>query len=755
MSPANPYDSAGGPPDGDGFVERTEPVGEVEAVWRDGGRPRNLSLLGQLRSGKTTVVEQALRRLDRPDLAVVRLSVVELVSVFGLFRALTSEVTARFPGLPDLDRLDATVRNALGWYDLQNAVTSYFAAVRAGGVHVLLVLDEFDRAPWVLVDLSGYQLLRSLISEPRYSMGLVTVSRRSVFEIEEDAAGGSRLDGVISARCHLGLLTGEEVSALLDRATAVGVDLRAVRPELLARAGNHPYLLGVLCRRVVAEYQATGTVDVAAAHDLERDAFQAYFDRLVEEIDLDLAGRGAELLRAVAGGGQPAALAAEDVQDLVNKGVFRREGDAVRLFSEAFAAHLLSPAPHPEPRREEPAGFRCTVLVVATEWASAHGGLSTFNREFCLALTQLRVRVLCLVARADPAEVAAAQAAGVMVLPCRLVPGADEMASMMRPLELPEGVVPDLVIGHGRITGPVAQVQAEVFGQAKPKTLHFVHMDPDETEWLKLDRQDDAMKNATHRKNIEVRLGRGADRLVAVGPRLHGLFDGYFTKPKDVAPLQFDPGFDLTERSLRRVPNGTPLTVLLMGRTEDSYLKGLDIAAAACGIVAGWRRDKGQRDIELVVRGVPEEVAVAQKKELEAWAGNGRLRIVLRPFTTEPEELEDDLYRSSLLVMPSRAEGFGLVGQEAIKAGTPVLVSEASGLGALLRDTLDDERAATWVVPMTGDTEADTDTWARMIDGMLTDSAARFEAAEKLRVELAEKKPWSKAVDDLLKEMGL
>ncbi|MER7758221.1 glycosyltransferase family 4 protein [Streptomyces sp. NPDC097619] len=760
MSPANPYDDTSGTPagrvGGNGFVDRTELIEAIEEVWKDGGCPGNLSVLGQIRYGKATVIEQALRGIDRAaraDLAIVRISVDHHDSVFRLFRALTDEVTSQFPGLPELERLEATVRNAHGWYDLQSAVTSYFAAVRTAGLHVLLILDKFDSAPRVLADLSGYQLLRSLVSEPRYSMGLVTISARAVFDIEVDAAGGSQLDGVMPARCTVGLLEADEVSALLALATAAGVNLQKVRPELLARAGNHPYLLRILCRRVVREYLESGSVDVPKAHELERNAFRTYFDQLVEEVDLALSGRGSNLLETVAGGGEVPADSAADVQDLVNKGVLLREGESVRLFSDAFASYFSEPAPDPAPREQEAAAPRCTALVVATEWGSAQGGLSTFNREFCLALARQGVRVLCLVVRAEQREVDAAKAAGVTVLRCELVPGTDEMGSMMAPADLPEGVVPQLVIGHGRITGPVAQVQAKVFRETKPKTLHFVHMDPDEIEWLKLDRQDDAMESADNRKQIEVTLGRAADRLVAVGPRLRGAFAGYFTKRGQVEPFQFDPGFDLTDLDVRTAPDGDPLTILLMGRAEDSHIKGLDIAAAACGLVAGWRRDRKQRDIELVVRGVPKGIADTQKAEMEEWADNGRLRIVLRPYSMRPEDLEDDLFRSSLLIMPSRAEGFGLVGQEAIKAGTPVLVSDRSGLGTLLQDVLE-ERAASWVVPMQGNKEVDIQTWARMIDGMLTDSAARFEAAEKLRVELAEKKPWSDAVEKLLTAMG-
>ncbi|WP_329216660.1 glycosyltransferase [Streptomyces sp. NBC_01485] len=753
MSTANPYEGVGGVPAADGFVERAELVRTIESVWRSPGRLGNLSVLGQHRFGKTSVVEQALRRIDRVDLAVVRVSVVELDSVFGLFRTLTSEVTAKFPSIPDLDRFNTTVRNARGWYDLENAVTTYFEAAGRRGIHVLLVLDEFDRAPWVLVDLSAYQLLRSLVSEPRYSVGLVTLSRRSVFEIEADAAGGSRLDGVMSSQLYVGLLEPVEVAELLDLAGAVGVDLHAVESELLARCGRHPYLLGILCRRVVHEFAETGEVDVRKAHELEAASFHSYFDRLIEEVDLDLSGRGTALLHAVASGGPVSALHAEDVQDLVNKGVLIRRDDSVGLFSDELAAYLRSATVGTTaPRPSAAARYRCTALVVATEWSSAHGGLSTFNRELCLALARERVRVVCLVVNATDDEVGKAKAAGVTLLRSRPVDGADEMASLMHRPQLPEGAVPDLVIGHGRITGPAAQVQAAIFPSAKK--LHFVHMAPDETEWHKPDRQNDATVSADNRTWIEVRLGRAADRLVAVGPRLHGRFRGYFAGRDDTDALRFDPGFDLTDPRPRKTPDGNPLTVLLMGRTEDAELKGLDLAAAACGLVADWRHKARRRPVELVVRGVPEEEAEQQKRKLDEWAANPKLNIVPRLYTTDEERLADDLIRASLVIMPSRAEGFGLVAQEAIVDGTPVLVSEASGLGMLLREVLGDERAASWVVPMSGDLDSDIQTWAREIDSMLWRSEQKFGAAEALRVDLAERLPWSRSVDGLLTEIG-
>jgi glycosyltransferase involved in cell wall biosynthesis len=58
------------------------------------------------------------------------------------------------------------------------------------------------------------------------------------------------------------------------------------------------------------------------------------------------------------------------------------------------------------------------------------------------------------------------------------------------------------------------------------------------------------------------------------------------------------------------------------------------------------------------------------------------------------------LLRASLVLMPSRAESFGLVGAEAVAAGTPVLVSDRSGLGALLTEVLPQDAATRIVLPV-------------------------------------------------------
>ncbi|MFF7100720.1 glycosyltransferase [Streptomyces nigra] len=396
------------------------------------------------------------------------------------------------------------------------------------------------------------------------------------------------------------------------------------------------------------------------------------------------------------------------------------------------------------------------VLSVATEWSSSHGGLSTFNRELCRALAAAGAQVFCVVLEATAEEMSAAATAGVTLLPARRIPGASaDMRLAARPSDLPAGVEPDLILGHGRITGPPAQqLRDDLFPDAR--RLHFVHMAPDEIEWHKPDRGNDAGLLAEERTRIERSLGGTAHRVIAVGPRLYNQFLDEVRSPEGLWPERLDPGFDteVPGAADRVPPKGRPLRVFLLGRIEDAELKGLDIAAGACGRVAQWFHAEGLRfGVRLVVRGAPESEVEASWKQIKAWAGTGRLNVVVRPYTAEQDRIEDDLRSAGLVIMPSRREGFGLVGLEAILAGIPVLVGSDSGLADLLREELGHEPASRFVVELSGDDHEDTEKWARAINGKLRDLEGAFRQAAELRRVLAGKVPWQRAADVVLREL--
>ncbi|MGW7469671.1 TIR domain-containing protein [Streptomyces xantholiticus] len=403
--------------------------------------------------------------------------------------------------------------------------------------------------------------------------------------------------------------------------------------------------------------------------------------------------------------------------------------------------------------RKQPQSQPC-VLAVATEWKSGKGGVSTFNRQLCLALADAGAKVFCLLPQAGLETRNAARRRGVTLLEAAQLPAWSEDHALYRKPALRAADYPDIIVGHGRITGRAAQLLAEDHYPAA-KRLHVIHMASDEIEWFK-EREDDAGERvdagerADLLRRIEVQLGGTAHSSIAVGPRLEARFQTDLHAAKAAKPLRLDPGFDTAEMEDLEPPPGEPCRVLVFGRAEDSQLKGLDLAARALGLVA---RRREVATPELLVRGAPEKQCRKLREELLRQADSPTLGIVVRPYSTDADELAADLRSASLVLMPSRAEGFGLSGAEAITAGAPVLLSSASGLATLLTESLGPEPAERFVVK-TYDVPEDSERWSQAIETVLMDRGAAFRRASELRDHLARTYTWSAAAAKLLAEIG-
>jgi tetratricopeptide (TPR) repeat protein len=245
------------------------------------------------------------------------------------------------------------------------------------------------------------------------------------------------------------------------------------------------------------------------------------------------------------------------------------------------------------------------ILTICSEWFSRHGGVPTFNRDLCIALCRAGQQVACLVADSDDEERAHARAQGVLLIDARRETGMDGKSRLYLRPELPDGFAPDIVIGHDHVTGTAAKVQAEEHCPGA-RRVHIIHTAPGDIERFKPQTGTTAAAKGEHKELGQEALAETADLVVAVGPRLydeiatrlHGL-----TAPPPV--LRLDPG--ISSAKAERTP--APLAIcLLLGRTEDRELKGLDIAARAIGLLRGQRP-------RLIVRGAEP----GKSDELRRW----------------------------------------------------------------------------------------------------------------------------------------
>jgi glycosyltransferase involved in cell wall biosynthesis len=392
------------------------------------------------------------------------------------------------------------------------------------------------------------------------------------------------------------------------------------------------------------------------------------------------------------------------------------------------------------------------ILCIATEWFSNNGGISTFNRQLCISMVEENYKVYCLVKSFNQIEYESASSEGVILIKNENSKGVPEEALLFVKPILQNNEIPDIIIGHDRITGPVmVELKKREFKSAK--SVLFIHTAPEEIEWYKEHKiKGGAAKVAYEKSRVQIDLAKNSDLVVAVGPRLESEIKNQLAGlSKKFNVFRFDPGlFELSEQIS---PDLSPIyQCLLLGRIDDYELKGVDIAALAMSKV--WERSKHKVKPHLVIRGANSGEAVTIRSTLKGICNPG-LEIRVKEYNSDEEELHEDIRRSSVVLMPSRKEGFGLVGLEALSLRRPILVSQESGLSQLINELLvTNGMEDHWTLNTSGNVENVCAEWAMEIEFIFKDREAALTRLDSLAIKYAEKYSWSRSIQEMMKEIN-
>ncbi|XP_068753928.1 uncharacterized protein [Montipora capricornis] len=373
------------------------------------------------------------------------------------------------------------------------------------------------------------------------------------------------------------------------------------------------------------------------------------------------------------------------------------------------------------------------VTILASEWGSSEGGLSTINRELAIQLAKFpEVQITYFLPKCSEEDRKVALSYGIKILEATRLPGYDELEWLSFP---PEHLRIDFIVGHGVKLGHQAQV---IRNSHKCKWIQVIHTDPEEIGMFKC--YENLISKAEEKHNVEVELCEMANFIVGVGPKMAEAFRNYLRScKKDQDVIDFIPGIFDEFVCVQQVPEERKqLSVLVFscGDAEDFKLKGFDIAARSVAAL---------HDTCFVFVGAPdgkqEEIA---NRLLECGVPENRLSV--RGYIKSRESLKQLFCEVDLVLMPSRTEGFSLTGLEALSAGLPVIISKNSGFGEALGDVpcgssfvIDSEDPNVW-------TAAIMDIWNK-------NRQTRLDEARALRDSYGTKYSWSEQCKDLVKKM--
>ena len=376
---------------------------------------------------------------------------------------------------------------------------------------------------------------------------------------------------------------------------------------------------------------------------------------------------------------------------------------------------------------------RLGVTFLASEWGSSKGGLSTLNRELAINIAKdPRIKVSYFVPSCNDEDKTAAHSHKIELIKAPRRPGLDELEWLNFP---PKDLQIDIVVGHGVKLGHQAQIIRE---SHECKWIQVVHTDPEELGIYK--EYPNPISNAQKKHKTEVELCELADFVVPVGPKLYKAFHSYLAScKKEQCFFQFTPGILAEFSELKQSPEKREVCkVLCFGRgdSEDFKLKGFDIAARAVA--------KLSHCLLLFVGAAKDKLEETRTRFLDFDIPPSQLRV--RAFLDSREDLKKVFCEADLVVMPSRTEGFGLTGLEALSAGLPILVSRKSGFAeALLKIPF----GRHFVVD-----SDDQDQWAKAIGEVCNnDRSSRLEECETLRDTYKKKYSWKKQCESLIDKM--
>jgi len=320
------------------------------------------------------------------------------------------------------------------------------------------------------------------------------------------------------------------------------------------------------------------------------------------------------------------------------------------------------------------------ITLIADEWLSKKGGLSTLNRELAIQLAKFSsIAVRLLMAKCSEEEKKLARQYNIEVIEADQGSGknADKWWTL-----LPPNFATDFIIGHSFILGK----QAEDIRKNFPcKWVQVVHTDPEELGSYK----SYSGANATGEKKFkkEVELCKKADLVVGVGPKLAEVYRAKLRRyKKEVFALT--PSFHEFSKEEQAEDEGKKFRVLIFGRgdTEDISLKGFDLAAQAVA-------ELHDESYHLIFVGVREGEHEKVKERLleEGHGGLADHQLKVREYITCRDDLDEVLFESDLAIMPSRSEGFGLTALEALSAGLPILVGKNTGFAEAMKEVFGGE----------------------------------------------------------------
>ncbi|GAK57060.1 hypothetical protein U27_04024 [Candidatus Vecturithrix granuli] len=286
----NPFAASGTIVYGDRFIGRWDDLKVVANRVVTPDEPGNLAIIGDHRIGKSSLAYKAI--IDRKNELIAKKQLPIWIDLGrydhfpSFFRALVIQC---YDELEDLGWLTELIKREyqrflesdFSWNESYDRSTRFFKKVRQEGIKVLFILDEFDHARHLFKEkIVAFQGLRELSYNPEWRVTFITLSRRTIQEIETQSQAGSSFAGIFYNH-YLAMFDEPSLQEYFSRLSSVGLSLDSeMQKHIQYFCGSHPYLLEMLGYKIVESFRESQQINVDYIAQQLESSFLEQYDRM-------------------------------------------------------------------------------------------------------------------------------------------------------------------------------------------------------------------------------------------------------------------------------------------------------------------------------------------------------------------------------------------------------------------------------------------------------------------------------------------
>jgi len=263
MNITNPFSDFGKIVKGDRFIGRLKEISQIHNRLL-GQNYGNLAIIGLPRVGKSSLAYNSLfihsDKLLREKTLVFWINTGKIASSVSFFEKLVFDVCIlfeqHFPDKYSIIKIlhQKIIQNDLSSIEFSSYVQRFFEVLNNNNYKIIFILDEFDNSERIF-NVEDFQLLRELSYSPSTEVALVTISRRTLQELEPSNGSLSNFYQIFS-ELHLGFFSEDDLYKYWRFVESHNVIVDQSSIDIIMNyTSSHPFLLDIINNDVFNKLQ--------------------------------------------------------------------------------------------------------------------------------------------------------------------------------------------------------------------------------------------------------------------------------------------------------------------------------------------------------------------------------------------------------------------------------------------------------------------------------------------------------------------